>query len=69
MTERRTSGVYKIVKFKDGRSLITIPKPVAELLSNDTGFTCEIVEEGLLFRPVIVPPPPDIEDLPEWVKR
>lgn len=68
MTERR-SGVYKMIRFKDGRSLITIPKEIAELLPPDLRFSCQIVEGGLLFRPVHIPSPPDIKNLPKWVKH
>lgn len=64
---------YKIRKFANGKNRrgfpfinysLTIPAPIAEKLPEDMQFSCELTDEGLLFKPVS----PDQETvvLPEW---
>jgi hypothetical protein len=65
--------LYKIRKFKsgnrqDGKAFwnyaLTVPANVAEHLSNDLKFACELTDEGILYKPVR-----DEEvELPDWAQ-
>lgn len=68
---------YKIRKFVNGRRKtgepftnysLTIPVQIAEKLPDGIRFTCELTDEGILFRPAV-----RVEDdaisLPSWAKQ
>lgn len=69
-------ATYKIRKFTNGRSSagaeftnysLTVPANVAKELPDDVKFSCELTEDGILFRPV---KPEEIETtLPSWAAR
>jgi len=45
---------------------LTVPPYLAKVIPEDTEFTVEMTEEGLLYKPV---PKKAKEKLPAWVKR
>lgn len=67
------SSTYKIRKLRkpdtkngfDAASL-AVPMEIARVLPEDTRFTAELVNEGILYRPVKVATPTS-SDLPEWI--
>jgi hypothetical protein len=67
---------YKIRKFQNGRNRqgdpfinfsLTIPSEIAESLPAGMKFSCELVDEGILFRPV--ESQVDSVELPDWATK
>jgi hypothetical protein len=68
-------ATYKIRRFHNGKNKagdpfinysLTIPTKIAEQLPTDMKFTCEVTNEGLLFRPVENEAP---TELPAWASN
>ena len=66
---------YKVRSFVNGRSKagqpfvnysLTIPTDIARHLPDDVAFTCEVTDEGVLYRPALAPAAPA---LPVWATR
>lgn len=52
-----SNGTYKIFfsapkRTKYRHYAITVPRVIAETISNDVIFTCEVTSDGILFRPI-----------------
>ncbi len=67
---------YKIRKFQNGKNKngepflnfsLTIPSAIAEALPSDMQFSCELNDDGILFRPA--KPDADAVSLPDWAQR
>jgi hypothetical protein len=67
---------YKIRKFQNGKNKkgdpfinysLTIPSNVAESLPEDITFSCELTEDGILFRPAS--PESESVNLPSWAEK
>ena len=65
---------YKIRKFKSGERkdgsafwnfALTVPTDIAEKLSDNMKFTCELTDDGLLFKPANN----EEVELPDWVSN
>ena len=68
------SRTYKIRSFQNGTNKkgepflnhsLTIPSQIARALSVELEFTCELTEDGVLYRPVTKPA---TEQLPSWAQ-
>lgn len=71
------SKTYKIRKFVNGHRKdetpftnysLTIPVQIAQKLPDTIRFTCELTDEGILFRPV-AKAEDDAISLPSWAKQ
>ena len=47
---RPTSWVYRVQNSKDGTTVLTVPRKVADHVPQGTLFSLEITAEGLLYR-------------------
>lgn len=68
--------LYKVRRFQNGRNAkgepfmnysLTIPTAIAEALPDEMRFSCELTEDGLLFRPGTGQE--TSVELPEWAKN
>lgn len=70
-----SAKTYKIRKFQNGRNQkgetytnysLTVPGPIAEHLPTEMSFTCELTEDGILFKPAHSQE--ESIELPSWAK-
>lgn len=47
--------------------VLTVPAEVVRILPDGIEFTCELTEEGILYRPV--EPEPERRGVPSWATR
>jgi hypothetical protein len=47
---------------------LTLPREIADALPDDLLFTCELTDDGILYRPVTIGSLSDL-DLPDWARR
>lgn len=69
------SKTYKIRRFQNGKNKagkpfvnysLTIPSHIADALPEDVQFTCELTEDGIVFRPATAER--ETVALPSWAK-
>lgn len=68
MPHKKAMGIARGYEVRGNGSAfsLTVPPRVAELVPDGTVFDCELVEDGLLYRPRAEDDP---AGLPDWVRR
>jgi hypothetical protein len=65
------NAIYRVRHYKQGPGgnySLTVPGEIASALPPSIRFTCEMTEEGILYKPVRVSWAEATEAMPEWAR-